>query len=59
MVVVGELAQNFVRTSIHGASMGIRPAVILLSLTIWGALLGFLGMLFALPLTMICYSHSI
>ena len=36
---------------IMGKSMGLNPAVILLSLSIWGSLLGILGMIIALPLT--------
>lgn len=42
---------------ILGKTMGMKPAVILLSLSIWGSLLGVLGMLFALPLTMIIYTY--
>ncbi len=36
---------------IMGKSLGLNPAVILLSLSIWGTLLGILGMIIALPLT--------
>lgn len=36
---------------IMGKSMGLNPAIILLSLSIWGTLLGILGMIIALPLT--------
>ena len=36
---------------IMGKSMGLNPAVILLSLSIWGTLLGIIGMIIALPLT--------
>lgn len=36
---------------IMGKSMGLNPAVILLSLSIWGSLLGIIGMIIALPLT--------
>ena len=51
---------------IMGRMMNLHPAVILLSLSIWGSLLGMLGMIVALPLTtlIICYvkryheSHS-
>ena len=34
----------------------MRPSLILLVLTIWGYLLGFFGMLIALPATMFLYS---
>ena len=36
---------------IMGKTMGLNPAIILLSLSIWGTLLGILGMIIALPLT--------
>lgn len=36
---------------IMGKSMGLNPAIILLSLSIWGTLLGIIGMIIALPLT--------
>lgn len=36
---------------IMGKSMGLNPAIILLSLSVWGTLLGILGMIIALPLT--------
>lgn len=41
---------------IMGHTMGMRPSLILLVLTIWGSLLGFFGMLIALPVTMFLYS---
>ncbi|WP_319778924.1 AI-2E family transporter [Maridesulfovibrio sp.] len=36
---------------LQGESMGLSPWMILLSLSIWGNLLGFLGLVMALPLT--------
>lgn len=36
---------------IMGKSMGLNPAIILLSLSVWGTLLGIIGMIIALPLT--------
>lgn len=57
VVLVSEVAQQvFLTPMIHGKAMGIKPAVILLSLTIWGYIFGFMGLLFALPLTMILYT---
>lgn len=38
---------------IMGKALGLDPAIILLSLSIWGTLLGLLGMLIALPVTTI------
>lgn len=42
---------------IMGKAMGLNPAVILLSLSVWGSLLGFLGMIIALPLTTLLLSY--
>ncbi len=36
---------------IMGKAMGLNPALILLSLSVWGSLLGFIGLIIALPLT--------
>lgn len=36
-----------------GKAMGLNPAVILLALSVWGTLLGVLGMVIALPATTI------
>nr|WP_314687183.1 AI-2E family transporter [uncultured Porphyromonas sp.] len=41
---------------IMGYTMGMRPSLILLVLAVWGYLLGFFGMLIALPATMFLYS---
>lgn len=57
VILISEVVQQVILTPmIHGKTMGIRPAVILLSLTVWGTIFGFLGLLFALPLTMILYT---
>ncbi|HCF04665.1 MAG TPA: hypothetical protein DEU72_00260 [Desulfomicrobiaceae bacterium] len=40
-----------------GKAMGLSPAWILLSLSIWGSLLGFLGLLLALPLTCLLFAY--
>ena len=37
--------------------MGLNPAIILLSLSVWGTLLGFLGLIVALPLTTLLLSY--
>jgi predicted PurR-regulated permease PerM len=37
--------------------MGLNPAIILLSLSVWGTLLGFLGLIIALPLTTLLLSY--
>lgn len=42
---------------IMGKEMGLNPAVILLSLSIWGTLFGFIGLIIALPLTTLLLSY--
>lgn len=42
---------------IMGKAMGLNPAIILLSLSIWGCLLGFMGLIIALPLTTLILSY--
>lgn len=42
---------------IMGRVTGMRPAVILLSLSIWGALMGIIGMIIALPMTTLIMSY--
>lgn len=57
VVIISEVIQSFILTpTIQGQSLGIHPVAIMLSLTVWGYVFGFLGMLFALPLTMILYT---
>jgi predicted PurR-regulated permease PerM len=40
-----------------GKITGLNPAVILLSLSVWGSLLGILGMIIALPFTTLLLSY--
>lgn len=42
---------------IMGKAMGLNPAIILLSLSVWGSLLGFMGLIIALPLTTLLLSY--
>jgi predicted PurR-regulated permease PerM len=46
-------ADLFLTPRIMGNAMGLNPAVILLALSVWGTLLGILGMVIALPATTI------
>lgn len=56
--VVVQCIQDLVLTpKIMGKAMGLNPAIILLSLSIWGTLLGFLGMIIALPATTLLLSY--
>ena len=42
---------------IMGKAMGLNPAILLLSLSVWGALLGFIGLIIALPLTTLLIAY--
>ncbi|MDH6355693.1 putative PurR-regulated permease PerM [Dysgonomonas sp. PH5-45] len=42
---------------IMGRAMGMNPAIILLSLSIWGSLLGIVGMIIAIPTTTLLISY--
>lgn len=55
---VVQTIQDMVLTPrIMGRAMGLKPAVILLSLSVWGSLLGFIGLIIALPLTTLLLSY--
>lgn len=49
--------EGFLIPKIMGKQMGMHPAIILLSLTIWGSILGLIGMIIALPLTTLIISY--
>ena len=49
--VVQVITDMIVTPKIMGKAMGLNPAILLLSLSVWGALLGFIGLIVALPLT--------
>lgn len=56
--VIVQCIQDLILTPrIMGKAMGLNPAIILLSLSIWGCLLGFLGLIIALPLTTLLLSY--
>lgn len=56
--VIVQCIQDLVLTpKIMGKAMGLNPAIILLSLSIWGSLLGFIGLIIALPLTTLVLSY--
>jgi predicted PurR-regulated permease PerM len=47
----------FLVPKIMGKNMGLKPAVILLSISVWSILLGGLGLILALPLTTVAISY--
>ena len=57
LCVVQGIQDLFLTPKIMGKAMGLNPAIILLSLSIWGTLLGFVGLIVALPLTTLSLSY--
>ena len=56
-IVVQAITDMVLTPKIMGKAMGLNPAVILLSLSVWGALLGFIGLIVALPLTTLIIAY--
>ena len=56
-VVVQSIQDLYLTPKIMGNVTGMSPAAILLSLSIWGALCGVIGMIIALPLTTLIISY--
>ncbi len=55
--VVQVITDMMVTPKIMGKAMGLNPAILLLSLSVWGALLGFIGLIVALPLTTLIIAY--
>ena len=55
--VVQVVADLILTPKVMGKAMGLNPAIILLSLSIWGTLFGLIGMIIALPLTTLILSY--
>ena len=55
--VVQIITDMVVTPQIMGKAMGLNPAILLLSLSVWGALLGFIGLIVALPLTTLLIAY--
>lgn len=55
--VVQIITDMVVTPKIMGKAMGLNPAILLLSLSVWGALLGFIGLIVALPLTTLLMAY--
>ena len=56
-IIVQIIIDMVVTPKIMGKAMGLNPAILLLSLSVWGALLGFIGLIIALPLTTILIAY--
>lgn len=57
LCIVQVIQDLYLTPRIMGKAMGLNPAIILLSLSIWGTLLGFIGLIIALPLTTLFLSY--
>ncbi len=56
-IIVQVIIDMVITPKIMGKAMGLNPAILLLSLSVWGALLGFIGLILALPLTTILIAY--
>lgn len=56
-IIVQCIMDLFLIPRIMGKAMGLNPAIILLSLSIWGTLLGIIGMIIAIPMTTLLLSY--
>lgn len=55
--IVQVIEEVLLTPNIMGKATGLNPAIILLSLSIWGALFGMVGMILALPVTTLMISY--
>ena len=55
--IVQVIIDMIVTPKVMGKAMGMNPAILLLSLSVWGTLLGFIGLIIALPLTTIIMAY--
>ncbi len=55
--VVQVIQDGLLTPRIMGQAMGLSPWLIMLSLSVWGQLLGMLGLLIALPMTCLCLAY--
>ena len=56
-IVVQGIQDMVLTPKIMGGVTGLHPAIILLALSIWGSLLGIVGMIIALPMTTLMISY--
>ena len=56
--IVQVIIDMIVTPKIMGKAMRLNPAILLLSLSVWGALLGFIGLIIALPLTTLLIAYN-
>ena len=56
-LIVQVISDTVLTPKIMGKAMNLNPAILLLSLSIWGTLLGFIGLIVALPLTTLSIAY--
>ena len=56
-LVSQSICDYIITPHVMGKEMGLNPAVILLSLSVWGYLLGIIGMIIALPVTALIMTY--
>jgi predicted PurR-regulated permease PerM len=56
-LIVQMICDMIVTPKVMGKAMGLNPAILLLSLSVWGALLGFIGLIIALPATTLLIAY--
>ncbi|MCT4590978.1 MAG: AI-2E family transporter [Carboxylicivirga sp.] len=57
LTVVQIIQETILVPKIMGKAYGMNPAIVLLALSIWGSMMGLIGMLLALPLTSVIASY--
>lgn len=53
MILFNFILGNIIEPRVEGKELGLSPFIILISLSLWGWIWGFVGMIFAVPLTVI------
>lgn len=56
-IIVQAIQDFFLTPRIIGKAMSMNPAIIFLSLSVWGTLLGMIGLIIAIPLTTLLLSY--
>jgi len=56
-ILIQIISDTIITPKIMGKAMGLNPAILLLSLSVWGSLLGFIGLIIALPLTTLIIAY--
>lgn len=56
-IIVQIISDTILTPKIMGKAMNLNPAILLLALSVWGTLLGFIGLIIALPLTTLIITY--